>query len=67
MGDIKPVEPYLAALKVATLKLNWWTRLCNDYRRVNAVTVRKFYPLPRMFERIDSYGDSLMFSTHQAN
>jgi Reverse transcriptase (RNA-dependent DNA polymerase) len=36
---------------------------CIDYRRLNALTVRESYPLPRMDDFIDSLGDSRIFST----
>ena len=39
------------------------TRFCVDYRKLNAVTVRDSYPLPRMDECIDSLGDAKIFTT----
>jgi hypothetical protein len=33
------------------------TRFCIDSRRLNAITVRDSYPLPRIDECIDSLGD----------
>jgi hypothetical protein len=43
------------------------TRFCVDYRRLNAVTVRDSYPLPRMDECIDSLGDAKIFTTLDCN
>jgi Reverse transcriptase (RNA-dependent DNA polymerase) len=42
-------------------------RFCIYYRRLNAVTVRDSYPLPRMAECIDSLGDASVFSTLDCN
>jgi hypothetical protein len=43
------------------------TRFCVDYRRLNAVTVRDSYPLPRMDEFIHSLGDARIFTTLYCN
>ncbi len=36
---------------------------CVEYRRLNTLTVRDAYPLPRMDECIDSLGDACVFTT----
>ena len=38
-------------------------RFCIEYRRLNAMTVRDAYPIPRMDECIESLGDAVIFST----
>nr|VZI32405.1 unnamed protein product [Spirometra erinaceieuropaei] len=38
-------------------------RLCIDYRRLNAVTVRDSFPLPRLDDTLDSLGGAAWFST----
>jgi Reverse transcriptase (RNA-dependent DNA polymerase) len=38
-----------------------------DYRKLNALTVRDLYPLPRMDEYLDSLGDAVIFSTMDCN
>lgn len=43
------------------------TRFCVDYRRLNTLTVRDSYPIPRMDECIDSLGDTKIFYTLNAN
>eukprot|EP00171_Calliarthron_tuberculosum_P023710 IDg23710t1 len=42
-------------------------RFCIDYRRLNAVTKRDSYPLPRMDDCIDSLGTANIFTTLDAN
>jgi Reverse transcriptase (RNA-dependent DNA polymerase) len=42
-------------------------RFCIEYRRLNALTVKDSYPLPRMDECIDSLGDATIFSTLDCN
>nr|VZI42587.1 unnamed protein product [Spirometra erinaceieuropaei] len=38
-------------------------RLCVDYRRLNAVTVRDSFPLPRLDDTLDALGNAASFST----
>nr|VZI41800.1 unnamed protein product [Spirometra erinaceieuropaei] len=38
-------------------------RLCIDYRRLNSVTVRDSFPLPRLDDTLDSLGGAAWFST----
>lgn len=38
------------------------SRLCTDYRRVNAVTVPDSYPLPRIEDCIDRIGSAVFVS-----
>ena len=40
---------------------------CVDYRKLNAVTKRDSYPLPRMDECIDSLGNAAIFTTLDCN
>ena len=42
-------------------------RFCIDYRKLNALTVKDTYPLPRMDECLDSLGDAVVFSTLDCN
>ena len=41
-------------------------RFCIDYRKLNAMTVKDSYPLPRMDECIDTLGDAKIFTTLDA-
>ena len=42
-------------------------RFCVDYRKLNSITVRDSYPMPRMDECIDSLGSANVFSTLDCN
>ena len=42
-------------------------RFCVDYRKLNSITVRDSYPMPRMDECIDSLGSATVFSTLDCN
>jgi len=42
-------------------------RFCIDYRKLNLMTVKDAYPIPRMDECIDSLGDARVFSTLDCN
>ncbi len=43
------------------------SRFCVEYRRLNALTKRDPYPIPRMDECVDSLGDAVVFSALDAN
>ena len=42
-------------------------RFCVDYRKLNSITIRDSYPMPRMDECIDSLGSATVFSTLDCN
>ena len=41
-------------------------RFCIDYRKLNSMTVKDTYPLPRMDECIDTLGEAQYFTTLDA-
>lgn len=53
-GVIKPSNSPWASSIVLVKKKDGSTRFCVDYRRLNSVTVKDTYPLPRVDESFDS-------------
>ena len=66
-GIIRPSKSPWSSPVVLVPKKDGTLRFCVDYRRLNAVTRKDRYPLPRMDEYIDSLGDSTIFSTLDCN
>ena len=66
-GVIEPTSAEWASPVVFVHKKDGTMRFCVDYRKLNAVTVRDSYPLPRMDECIDSFGDATVFTTLDCN
>ena len=66
-GVIRPSSSEWASPIVYAPKADGSLRFCVDYRRLNAITVRDAYPIPRMDECIDSLGHAKVFSTLDAN
>lgn len=38
-----------------------------DYRKLNAITMRYYYPIPRMYESTESLGDAEILNTLDAS
>ena len=62
-GVIEPSTSAWALTVVLVPRKDGKLRFCIDYRRLNAVTFRDSYPLPRMYEYIDSLGEAKVFTT----
>ena len=55
-------SPWSSPILLATKK-DGSIRFCLDYRRLNAVTIKDAYPLPRMDDSLDALSGSKWFST----
>jgi hypothetical protein len=65
-GVIEPASSEWAS-PVVLAKPDETLRFCVDYLKLSAVTTRDTYPLPRMYECIDSLGDAQIFTTLDCN
>jgi transposase InsO family protein len=64
---IEPSSGEWASPVVLIPKPDGTVRFCVDYRRVNALTIKDQYALPRMDDCLDSLGEARVFSTLDAN
>jgi len=61
-GWVRPSKSAFASPVIFVKKKDGSLRLCVDYRRLNAVTVKDRYPLPRIDSILDRLGGSTIFS-----
>eukprot|EP00171_Calliarthron_tuberculosum_P021901 IDg21901t1 len=66
-GVIESAQSQWAAPIVLAPKADGTLRFCIDYRRLNALTVKDTYPLPRMDDCLDSLGTASHFTTLDCN
>jgi hypothetical protein len=62
-GLIEPSDSPWASPVVLVTKKDGKKRLCLDYRRLNEVSVKDAYPLPRIDDSLDALGEAKYFST----
>ena len=62
-GQIEPSDSPWSAPVVLVTKKDDGTRCCVDYRRLNLVTVKDAYPLPRIDDTLDMLAGKRWFST----
>jgi Reverse transcriptase (RNA-dependent DNA polymerase) len=70
MLDAKVIEPAAsewASPIVLIPKPDGSLRFCVDHRKLNSITIRDQYALPRLDDCIDSLGEARVFSTLDAN
>ena len=62
-GVIRPSNSPWASPLVCVRKSDGKLRLCVDYRKLNAITIKDSYPLPKIDQILDSMSNSAFFST----
>ena len=62
-GMIEPSDSPWASNVVLVKKKDGTKRFCIDYRRLNKVTIKDAYPIPRIDDSLDALGGSKWFST----
>lgn len=62
-GVLKESSSPWASPAVIVIKKDGSVRFCCDYRRLNSVTWKDAYPLPRVDESLDALGKAQLFST----
>lgn len=67
MNVIEPAQTRWASPSVLSIRKDGTIRLCVDYRKLSAITVRVSYPLARADECVNSLGNAQVYSKLDAN
>ena len=62
-GVVEPCSGPWASPVVLVRKKDGSQRFCVDFRRLNSVTIKDAYPLPRIDDSLDSLAGAAWFST----
>ena len=62
-GVIEPSTSPWASPVILVHKSDGTLRFCVDYRKLNSITIKDSYPLPRVDDLMDSLSDACWFST----
>ena len=62
-GQIEPSDSPCTSPVVLVTKKDGSTRFCVDYRRLNSLTIKDAYPLPRIDDSLQLLGNQQWFST----
>ena len=62
-GIVKPSTSPWASPVILVPKRDGTSRFCIDYRRLNAITTKDVYPLPRIDDILDTLGEAKYFSS----
>lgn len=60
---IRPSDSPYASPVILVKKADGSYRFCIDYRKLNAITKRDVYPLPRIDDMLDALGKAIIFTT----
>lgn len=63
MGVIRPLSSAWSSPVMLVPKKDGSYRFCVDYRRLNSITKKDVYPLPRIDNKLDTVGGTCFFST----
>ena len=61
-GVIRPSSSPCGSPIVLVMKKDGTWRMCIDYRALNKITIKNWYPLPRIDDLLDQFKDDVLFT-----